>query len=172
MTCGRIMRRAVGLGLVLGLGACAPLTPRAPAPSRTPPAASGPSTQPPSTQPEPAPSQPVAPAAPTGPAVVALLGQARRERQAGHLDRSDAALERALHIDPRNPRIWYHMARVRLDEGDPAQAEAFALKCISLSQHELRLQARAWTFVASVRQARGDSQGAAAARAQAAALKR
>lgn len=171
MTSGRIFRRIIGLTLLLGLGACAPLARRgsAPAPAPAPSQTTTAPTQ--STPRQSAPPVP-APTPPSSPAVVALLAQAKHERRAGHLERSDAALERALHIEPRNPRTWYRMAQVRLEEGNSAQAEAFALKCIRLSRADRRLQARAWALIASARRAQGDAQGAAAARARATALQR
>lgn len=63
----------------------------------------------------------------------ALLVQSRNERRSGDYARASATLERALRIEPSAPAIWLELARVRLLEGDYAQAEQLARKAGSLA---------------------------------------
>lgn len=121
--------------------------------------------------PAPAPGPPARTGPEGGPAVVALLGQAGTERQQGDLTRSDATLERALRIEPRNPRIWSRLASLRLAQGNPEQAEAFALKSNSLADANPALRAGNWDIIAQARRMSGDSDGAQQAQQQAAALR-
>src|SRR6266568_7642422 len=77
--------------------------------------------------PEPAPLP--APAARTeNLAIAGLLDGARADAAAGRLANAAASLERALRIEPRNPRLWQELARVRLKQGDYAQAESTAAR--------------------------------------------
>lgn len=90
------------------------------------------------TAPEPAP-QPEAPAPSAAPppeaqqrrenvAVAGLMESARADSAAGRLATAAASLERALRIEPRNPRLWHELARVRFRQGDYAQAENLAAR--------------------------------------------
>src|SRR5260370_15926083 len=75
--------------------------------------------------PEPAPLP--APAARTeNLAVAGLMDGARADAAAGRLANAAASLERALRIEPRNPRLWQELPRLRLKQGDYAQAERTA----------------------------------------------
>jgi tetratricopeptide (TPR) repeat protein len=97
------------------------------------------------------------------PAVVALLGTAERQANSGDLESAAASLERAIRIDPRNPVLWYHLATVRLAQGDAQAAEQLAAKSTSLAPGNNAQQARNWQLIARARQAQHDSSGAAAA---------
>lgn len=103
--------RFLSLVLVLVAGACAVVPPpdaeESPVPSPAPP--------PPSAQRE-------------SVAVAGLLQSARADTAAGRLSTAAASLERALRLEPRNPRLWHELARVRLKQGDYPQAEATALR--------------------------------------------
>jgi len=105
------------------------------------------------------------------PAVAALLRRARHEERAGHANRSEAILERALHIQPRDALIWYRIARLRLAQHQPAQAESFAVKSAGLARADRTMAARAWALVAETRRAQGHARAAGLARARAAALR-
>lgn len=59
-------------------------------------------------------------------AIAGLMESARADAAAGRLPNAAASLERALRIEPRNPRLWQELARVRLRQGDYAQAESLA----------------------------------------------
>ena len=96
-------------------------------------------------------------------AVVALLDQARAQLRGGDPDAAAAVLERALRIEPRNPRLWSQLAWVRLRQDLPAQAEQMALKSNALAQGDSRLQAANWRIIAKARRLRNDADGAVAA---------
>ena len=97
------------------------------------------------------------------PAVVALLEQAEQQANAGELEPAAASLERAIRIDPRNPVLWYHLATVRLSQGESPQAEQLAVKSNSLAAGNRTQQARNWQLIAQARREQNDTRGAAAA---------
>ncbi len=109
-------------------------------------------------------------AAPATPAVVALLDTANRQQQAGQLSAATASLERALHIEPRNPETWYRLAVVRFREGYHGQAEQLARKAEALAGGDNMTRARSWHLIAAAREQAGDLDGARAARQTAEAL--
>jgi predicted Zn-dependent protease len=111
-------------------------------------------------QPMPVPSRPKMS---SGGAVVALLGQADSYRQSGDTGNEAATVERALRIEPNNPRLWSRLAAIRLQQGQPQQAEQLALKSNSLATGERELQAQNWRLVARARWSLNDSKGAQAA---------
>jgi len=96
-------------------------------------------------------------------AVVALLDDARGESAAARPVQAAAALERALRIEPRNPVLWLELARVRLNEGDYAQAETLAARANAWSGKDRHLRAANWRIIAEARNRRGDAGGAQAA---------
>jgi predicted Zn-dependent protease len=106
---------------------------------------------------------PVPPPAPSGGAVVALLDRADVYHQSGDIGNEAATVERALRIDPNNGRLWNRLAAIRLDQGQPRQAEQLALKSNSLSRGDTGLQAQNWRLVAKARWSTNDSAGARAA---------
>jgi predicted Zn-dependent protease len=112
--------------------------------------------------PEPAPVP--APAARTeNLAIAGLMDGARSDAAAGRLASAAASLERALRIEPRNPRLWQELARVRLKQGDYAQAESTAARSNSWAGGDNQLRAENWRLIAQARDARGDAEGAKAA---------
>ena len=107
---------------------------------------------------------PAPPAARTESAAIAgLLDGARADAAAGRLTNAAASLERALRIEPRNPRLWQELARVRLKQGEYAQAESTAARSNSWAGGDNRLRAENWRLIAQAREARGDAAGARAA---------
>ena len=96
-------------------------------------------------------------------AVGALLQQAEQQANAGDLESAAASLERAIRIDPRNPVIWYHLATVRLSQGEPSQAEQLATKSNSLAPGNHAQQSRNWLLIAQARRQLNNGSGAAAA---------
>ena len=133
------------LAVVAILGGCATVEPPAPVSE-------------PGSIPTPAP-----PAAIENPAVASLMDGARADVAAGRLVNAAASLERALRIEPRNPRLWQELARVRLKQGDYAQAESVAARSSSWAGGDNRLRAENWRLIAQAREARGDTAGARAA---------
>jgi Tfp pilus assembly protein PilF len=95
--------------------------------------------------------------------VTALLDQAEQQANAGELESAAASLERAIRIDPRNAVLWYHLATVRLSQGESAQAEQLAVKSNSLAAGNAAQQARNWRLIAQARREQNNPGGAAAA---------
>lgn len=133
-----------------------------------------------------------APAPPTGPAaeprgdaqagpaasetatssvVARLLAQARQAERVGDLSATEANLERALRIEPRNARLWHYMARLRMAQKAYPEAASLAAKANSLAQGNRTLQHDNWRLISQALTLQGDSEAAAAAAARAAAFK-
>ena len=93
-------------------------------------------------------------------AVLALVDQARSDNSAGRLASAAANLERALRIEPQNPRLWQELARLRLAQGDTQQAESLAARANSWAGADRRLRAENWRLIAEARAARGDAPAA------------
>jgi len=147
------MKKVVALGLLLAGCASAP-GPESPAEPGPPPAA--PIEQAPEAQPQP-PRESVA--------IAGLMESARSDAAAGRLPNAAASIERALRIEPRNPRLWQELARVRLQQGEFAQAESLAQRSNTWSGTDNRLRADNWRLIAESRRARGDADGAQKAQA-------
>jgi Tfp pilus assembly protein PilF len=114
-------------------------------------------------EPKPEPTPPVAAASKESIAVAGLMDSARAEAAGGNLAAAAASLERALRIEPRNPRLWHELARVRLKQGQHAQAESVAARSNSWAGDDKALRAENWRLIAQSREARGDTEGAKAA---------
>ena len=97
------------------------------------------------------------------PAIASLMDGARTDYAAGRLANAAASLERALRIEPRNPRLWQELSRVRLLQRDYVQAESCAARSNSWAGSDDALRADNWRLIAQAREARGDSDGAKAA---------
>ena len=89
-----------------------------------------------------------------------LLQSARSDSAAGRLTNAAATLERAIRIEPRNPRLWQELARVRLKQGDYAQAENVAGRSNSFAGNDNALRAENWRLIAQAREAQGNADGA------------
>jgi len=96
-------------------------------------------------------------------AVASLMEAARADAGAGRLANAAATLERGLRIEPRNPRLWQELARVRLKQGEYEQAESVAARSNSWAGSDSSLRAENWRLIAEARTARGDAEGARAA---------
>src|SRR5882672_8906443 len=122
-----------------------------------------------SPRPEPGPPPPSplpfsGPAHAESPAIASLMDSARADNVAGKLANAAASLERALRIEPRNPRLWQELSRVRLSQRDYVQAESCAARSNSWAgSDDGALRADNWRLIAQAREARGDSDGARAA---------
>jgi len=95
-----------------------------------------------------APSTPAAPPPPAeaparqeSVAIAGLMESARSDAAAGRLVQAAASLERGLRIEPRNPRLWHELARVRLRQGDAAQAANLAARSNSFAGSDSALRA-------------------------------
>jgi predicted Zn-dependent protease len=109
----------------------------------------------PETEPAPPPRESIA--------IAGLMETARTDVAAGRLPNAAASIERALRIEPRNPRLWQELARVRLRQGEHAQAESLAARSNSWAGSDNALRAANWRLIAEARSARGDDAGASAA---------
>ena len=121
-----------------------------------------------SQRPEPGPPPPSpypssTPAHAESPAIASLMDGARTDYAAGRLANAAASLERALRIEPRNPRLWQELSRVRLLQRDYVQAESCAARSNSWAGSDDALRADNWRLIAQAREARGDADGARAA---------
>lgn len=111
------------------------------------------------------------PAATSDGVVDRLLVRARRAEQVGDLSGAEAALERAVRIAPRDAKLWYYMARLRMAQKAYPQAASMAAKSNSLAHGNRSLQHDNWHLISQALTLQGDAEGAAAASARAAALK-
>jgi predicted Zn-dependent protease len=100
-------------------------------------------------------------------AVAGLMDSARSDTASGKYPSAAASLERALRIEPRNPRLWQELARVRLKQGDYAQAENLAARSTGWAGNDPHIRADNWRIIAAAREAKGDRAGAQAALQQA-----
>jgi len=138
--------------------------PRAPAPAQDaeparlpPPPRDAGLPMPPAEAPVPAPQVPAEPPPQAAPASLALLEQSRGQRAAGSLAAAASSIERALRIDPNNPELWLELGEIKLEDGDPLQAEQMARKAMTLAGGNPRLAARAERLAAVAAScARGD----------------
>jgi Tfp pilus assembly protein PilF len=97
-------------------------------------------------------------------AVLSLTDQARTEASAGRLENAAASMERAIRLEPRNPRLWQELARLRLIQQDYVQAENVAMRSNTFTRGDYAMRAENWSIIAQAREARGDSSGARSAR--------
>lgn len=96
-------------------------------------------------------------------AIAGLMQSARNDTEAGRLGSAAATLERALRIEPHNARLWQELARVRLKQGEYAQAESVAARSNAWAGSDNALRVENWRLIAQSRESRGDSKGAQAA---------
>lgn len=138
--------------------------PEAPPPAETeapppaPEAPAAPEAPPPVTETPlpPVPQEPVAKPAPQeNIAIARLMRNAEKESEAGRLANAAATLERALRIEPRNPRLWHELARVRLRQGEYAQAATLAARSNSWAGSDASLREANQRLIEEARIARG-----------------
>ena len=110
---------------------------------------------------EPAPEAPAAPPPPPetpiareNVAVAGLMETARSDAAAGRLVQAAGTLERALRIEPRNPRLWHELARVRLRQGDTAQAANLAARSNSFAGNDAALRSANQNIIEQARTGR------------------
>ena len=104
----------------------------------------------------------------TTPALLALLSDADRQLGSGQLDNAATTLERAIRIKPKSAELWHRMARLRLQQHQPGQAENLAKKSNVLAKGDRDLTRRNLGVIAQARRQLGDQSGAAEADARAA----
>lgn len=122
-----LIRRSLFVALLCLAGCATPPPPQQPAPSEPPTSAQ--------------PSLPAeTPLARENVAVAGLIESARNDAAAGKLVQAAASLERGLRIEPRNPRLWHELARVRLRQGDAVQAANLAARSNSFAGNDAALR--------------------------------
>lgn len=94
---------------------------------------------------------------------MALMQQAGEQADQGDLDGAVATLERAIRIQPKNPRLWHRMAELRLHQEQPILAVDLAKKSLSLAQGDRKIIQSNWALIAEAKKRMGDSAGAAEA---------
>jgi cytochrome c-type biogenesis protein CcmH/NrfG len=109
------------------------------------------------------PPEPEPPPSPGNKAVVALLDTAHSQSSSGKFEAAGVSLERALRIEPYNPRLWQELARVRFGQGQYREAENLALKSNTLAGGDRTLLTENWRLIGQARTRLGDYQGAQAA---------
>ena len=97
-------------------------------------------------------------------AVSTLMASAQSDASAGRLASAAASMERAIRLEPRNPRLWNELAKLRLMQKEFSQAEHVALRSNSLARGDSTLRTANWNIIAQAREARGDAEGARSAR--------
>ncbi|HLF96127.1 MAG TPA: tetratricopeptide repeat protein [Methylococcaceae bacterium] len=94
---------------------------------------------------------------------LALLEQAGEQADQGDRDGAIATLERAIRIQPKNPRLWHRMAELRLYQDKPLLAIDLAKKSLSLAQGDKKIVQGNWALIAEAKKRMGDPAGAAEA---------
>lgn len=94
------------------------------------------------------------------PAVLSLADSARQDVEAGNYVTAAASLERALRIEPRNARLWYELARVRMGQNMYRQVESLALRANSFAADNKQLRQASWHLIGESREQRDDVAGA------------
>jgi tetratricopeptide (TPR) repeat protein len=97
------------------------------------------------------------------PAADALARQAEQQRQAGDYAGAAASLERSLRIAPRESYLWNRLARVRLEQGQSAQAGNLAARSNDLAGNTPTIKQDNWRIIAEARRRSGDVTGASEA---------
>lgn len=175
--------------LAVSLSACQtsrgtrePVWPYPDAPSAPPPGSepqTGPQTSPgsdlPTSEPillpmpesrPPLPDYPKTAEAISGGAVVSLFKQARAALDMGKPEQAQAALERALRIEPRNYFVWSAMASAYLEQKNYPQAMTVAKKSNSLARGNVYVEMENFRVIAAAKEATGDAAGALQAQAR------
>ncbi len=96
-----------------------------------------------------------------------LVLDARQRRQRGDYAAAVQRLERAISITPRDPVVWFELARVRLAEEQWTEAENLAQRALEYAYQGDAVIPWCWELIARTRDARGDASGADSARRQA-----
>ena len=104
---------------------------------------------------------------PLTPAVVALLSKADQSYKAGEYDQAVSTIERALRIEPRNAKLVYKLAAVRLRQNKARLAEDLAKKAALLAGNNTLIKRRAWLLIAEARRLQGNQVGAREAKTKA-----
>lgn len=103
-------------------------------------------------------------AAHSSPAVIALLEDADSYQRQGDYKAAQSRIQRAQRISPRDPNVYYDLAKTHLQLEDYRLAEQVALKGLSYTQNDKSQLKRFWLLLADIRSAAGDRSAAQTAR--------
>lgn len=103
------------------------------------------------------------------PAVQGLLGAADRALGGGNVELAAVNLERAQRLAPQSAVVYERLAKVRLQQKRPAEAEQMARKALAFAGTPVQ-QARLWRLIAAARLQQGRTASAQEASARAAEL--
>jgi tetratricopeptide (TPR) repeat protein len=92
-------------------------------------------------------------------ATLSLLDEAEQALHAGNALRAEEYLERAIRIEPRNPRVWHALARSKFQQGQYPQAIQMARKSNSCLPDRATERSN-WLLMEQAHQAMGDYQKA------------
>jgi len=101
------------------------------------------------------------------PAVQQLAAQARSAELEGDLNQASGYLERALHIQPRDPQLLQHMAEIKLQKSDFQQALNFAYRSYDIGPRVGEICSRNWRTISVAREHLKDANGASDAEVRA-----
>ena len=90
------------------------------------------------------------------PAVEMLVTQADKSREQADPDTAAALLQRALRLEPDNPRLWQRLAEIRLEQGRYLEAEEMAMRSLRHSARVGEWCRRNWLTLRETRRALGD----------------
>jgi len=126
-----------------------------PSPPPVEPSPGGLPDTPPPEAPPPPPPEPIPPPStpppPSRTATDSLLQQGRTQAAAANYALATSTLERALRINPRDAELWLELGRVKLKQGDRAQAENMGRRALSLAGANGELRARCEALIAAAR---------------------
>ena len=104
----------------------------------------------------------------SNPVVVSLLKSASQFEAKGDFGRSAASIERGLRIAPKDAHLWLRLARIRLQQDRPKQAELLSKKSIRFARGNSGLLADNWLVIAEARGRQGNLSGVVEAKEKAA----
>lgn len=99
-----------------------------------------------------------------------LMAKAENEQAQGNFTAAASTLERALRIE-NHPLLWNRLANVRLKQSRYSLASDLASKSNAIAGSDTALKRNNYLVIAQAKQASGDTNGAADARARANALR-
>jgi len=149
--------------LLLAVG-CASTAPVAPPVAVPPPPVVVTPEPPPPTPPPAVIEPPPAPAEPPAVITEALVEEATRLDLGGSPGEAEAAIERAIRVEPQRGELWLLLAQLRLRNGTAASAEQTARKALLFLRRGSAEERAAWLLIADARTALGDADGARAIR--------
>jgi len=100
------------------------------------------------------------------PTIENLLKRALAQYEQNELGMAGTTVERALRIAPRDPILWYFLARIRYVQKNTEQAIQLAMRANSFAKGNAYLTALNWRTVADARSVQGDQVGAQQALSQ------